>query len=318
MLDLAEEYNITPTFFDRYFEQNAITRYMVDSLKFMWFKIGKFVNPTKKNEIIKNYIKEEITDFYENNIIKIPQLEFNITTKCSLKCKDCCALIPEFNQHGHINLSFQDFKNQFDKINEVAGIRHLIILGGEPLLNKDLPQMINYAAKNSNIDLIRITTNGTIIPSKELLDVINQNPNRIYFYLSNYSNNPNLDKLLKYEEIKKVLHENNIRFQMVESWNWLEEKGMSKDKFPEEITKEKIKNCYRVKCSQVLNGQFGICSKALGAKELGLLKSDDFIDIIKSNDLKQDLIRFYNNSIPEACEYCILSEKRVEPALQKP
>ena len=316
MPDLVKEYNITSTFFDRYFEQNAVNRYMVDSLKFMWFKIGKFVNPTKKNEIIKIYIQEEIKDFYENNIIKIPQLEFNITTKCSLKCKDCCALIPDFNQQGHIDLSFQDFKNQLDKITEIASIRHLIILGGEPLLNKDLPEIINYAAKNSSIDLIRITTNGTIVPSKELLDVINQNPNRIYFYLSNYSNNSNLDKLLKYEEIKKVLHDNHIRFQMVDSWNWLEEKGMAETPFSEEITKIKMDKCYRTKCNQILNGKFGICSKALGANELRISNCKDIIDITKSINLREDLIKFFKQEIIDSCRYCIISDNTVQPALQ--
>lgn len=316
MQELMEKYNISEIFFERYFKENAENRFGIELSKFMWYKIGKFINPMKKNTVLNEFIKEEIENFYMKNELNIPVLEFSITTKCTLTCKDCCALIPPFAQKGHINLCFSDFKKQLDAVCAAANIRHLVFLGGEPLINPELSDMIDYAAKKENISIIRITTNGTMMPSKKLLDAINANPKRIYFYLSNYSANLDLKSILKYEELKNIFHENNIKFQMVDSWNWLKEEGMAKRASSIEQTKERMKNCYRIKCSQILNGKFGICSKALGARELGLLEDDSFIDVLYSKDLKQELINFYQQEIINACRYCIISDKQVQPALQ--
>lgn len=309
-------YKISEIFFERYFKENAENRFGIQLSKFMWYKTGKFINPMKKNAVLSDFIKEEIENFYNKNELNIPFLEFSITTKCTLNCTDCCALIPPFAQKGHINLSFAKFKKQLDAVCAVANIRLLNFLGGEPLINSELPEMVDYAAKKENISAIRIITNGTMMPSKKLLEAISDNSKRIYFYLSNYSANPELTSLLKYEQLKNVLHENNIKFQMVDSWNWLKEKGMAKKASSDEQTKERMKNCYRIKCTQILNGKLGICSKALGARELGLLKDDSFIDVLNSKDLKQELINFYQQEVIAACKYCIISDEQVQPALQ--
>ena len=182
--------NISKVFYKRYFEQNALNRLGMEMLKFMWFKEGKFINPLKKNDIIKQYIDEEIEN-YNNGIINIPQIEFCITTKCTLKCKDCCALIPQLDKVKHSEMSFEDFKLQLDKIcDSVDLIRHLVILGGEPLINPELPRMLEYAAQNEKIFLIQLISNGTMMPSQKLLEVMNKYNNRVYFYMSNYQDNP--------------------------------------------------------------------------------------------------------------------------------
>ncbi len=308
--------NFTETFYNRYIKENAKNRYGIELSKFMWFKEGKFLNPIKKDIYLEQFEKEEIENFSDKNEINIPFLEFNVTTRCTLKCKDCCALIPPFNKHGHFDLKFADFKEQLDKILSVANIRNLVFLGGEPLMNPELPQMLDYAAKKSNISIIRITTNGTIMPSKKLLEIFENNPARAYFYLSNYSANPEISSLVKYDELKQLFHEKNIKFQMLDNWNWLCEKGMSDKKFSEEVSLKKVKECYRTKCTQVFDGKIDICSKAHGANVLGLIKTNDFIDIMESKDLKSDLINFYQKECPQACEYCIISDETVEPALQ--
>ena len=105
---------ISKTFYNRYFELNAINRLGNELFRFMNFKEGKFINPMKKDEYIKQYVEEEIQNFYEKHELNIPQIEFCLTTQCSLKCKDCCALMPSFNQKGHIKMSVDEFKKSLD------------------------------------------------------------------------------------------------------------------------------------------------------------------------------------------------------------
>lgn len=317
MLGLTEQYKISEIFNKRYFEQNAQNRMAMEMLKFMWFKEGKFLNPTKKNEILKQYIEEEKKDFFENNKLNIPQLEFCITTKCTLKCKDCCALIPKLDKIKHSEMSFEMFKLQLDKIlDAVDSIRHFVILGGEPLVNFELPRMLEYAANQEKIFFTQLITNGTMLPNRNLLEIIGKYKNRIYVYMSNYAENPELKSILKQEKIKELLKEHNIKLQKPENWAWLEEKGLSDIVFDGSVTKQKFFNCYRTKCNQVMNGKLDICSKASAGREMQLFE-DDSVDIVNSKDLRQDLIDFYQKEYMNACKYCILTDIQVQPALQQ-
>ncbi len=320
MQELKQKFNISESFFNRYFKENAQNRFGIELSKFLWYKIGKFLNPQKHEFYLNEFIKDEIINFYEKKELYIPFLEINVTTKCTLRCKDCCALIPEFNNHTHINLSFEDFKRQLDKICDAASVRHLILLGGEPLINPHLPEMVEYASQKNNISIIRITTNGTMLPSVKLLETIKNTMEnggvKIYFYISNYSANTQLNNILKYDEIKQILQEYNIKFQMVDSWSWLAERGLSDIQSDEAQTVKRASECFRIKCTQILNGKLGICSKALAAREFGILKQDDFIDLAKTSDLKSDLIKFFQTEAPYPCSFCRITDETVKPAIQ--
>ena len=187
MEKLLEKYNVSKTFFNRYFELNAINRLGNEMYRFMNFKEGKFINPLKKQEYIEKYVEEELENFYEKNEINIPQIEFCLTTQCSLKCRDCCALMPYFNKKGHIKMSVDEFKTTLNQIlDSVNSIRKMIILGGEPLLRKELPEMLEYAAQKDKVIQIAIVSNGTIMPNDDLINVLKKH-NKINFYMSNYS-----------------------------------------------------------------------------------------------------------------------------------
>lgn len=315
MQELIKKYEISDVFYKRYFEQNAINKLSMSMLKFMWFKEGTFLNPMKKNEHLQNFIKEEVDNFFNKKQLNIPQIEFCITTKCTLRCKDCCALIPDLDTKKRSEMNFENFKKQLDNLlNAVDSIRHLVILGGEPLLNPDLPQMLEYAANQEKIFFIQLISNGTMLPSKKLLDVMSNYNNRIYLYMSNYSDNPELTPILKQEAIKELLKEHNIKLQKPENWAWLEERTFRNCAFEEDVTKAKFLDCYRTKCNQIMNDRLDICSKATAGRELKMFE-DDSIDL-NSKTLREDLIEFYQKPYMNACKYCIITQNEVQPALQ--
>ena len=315
MKNLIKKYNISNIFFDRYLQQNALNRYVVEMTKFMWKKEGKFLNPLKKDEYIEQFIKEEIENFYEKNILNIPQIEFSITTKCTLKCKECCALIPKFNNVGHINMRFDNFKKYLDNIcMEVNKIRYLVFLGGEPLVNRDLFKMVEYASQKENIDLIRITSNGTMLPNQKLLNAIKQSQ-KVYFFISDYSSNTSLKSILKFDELKELLHKNDIKFQTMEDMEWCSELGFASCENTDKEMIKKALECHRLKCTHLIDGVIDVCSKAFAGRKLGYINNDDYIDLLNSDNLKSDLIRFYSN-FPSACKQCLLSDRKIMPAEQ--
>ena len=288
----------------------------METLKFMWFQEGEFVNPKNKDRVLKQYIYEEKKAFFEKNIFRIPQIEISITTRCTLKCKDCCALIPQLDNKKHIIMTTEDFKLYIDRIcNSVDMIRQLIILGGEPLIHPHLAEIIEYAAKKDNIYFVRLITNGTVLPNEKLLNTLKKYNKRCFVYISNYAGNEELSPILKNEQIKRILKENDIKCQSFDHWTWNEECGFQEKEISETDTKSKMLNCYRTKCNTVINGHFDICSKMSYGRELGLFE-DDSIDILNSKNLREDLIKFYQKEYFNACSHCVLSDKKVIPALQ--
>lgn len=72
-------------------------------------------------------------------------------------------------------MSFEDIFNDDYKIAIERGA-HIVITGGEPLLQQNaICEMIRYVRENINpLAFIEIETNGTIMPSKEMLQLIDQ------------------------------------------------------------------------------------------------------------------------------------------------
>ena len=314
--EIIEKYNIKTIFFRRYLMENAEKNFLVKFQKFLLWKEGSFLNPQLKEKYYNDFLIEEVNNFYEKGELNIPQCEFVITTRCSLKCKYCSNLMPLFNEKTHSDLSFEDFKKDFDiLINNVNRIRKFCLIGGEPLINKEIYKMLDYAASNEKIDLIEIISNGTIIPSKELIETIKKYNNKVYFYFSNYSVNKDI-KILKYDEIFKILKDENIKYQSAKDLYWVKEEPLKERNYSEDQLKNVFKYCCNNSCISILNGEYHVCPKSSSGKRLGIIDVNDYVNLRTSKDLRKDLIDFYEKEYFDACKYCIRLNEKILPAEQ--
>lgn len=318
MQNLVEKYNISPTFYRRYFCYNAEMRYAIDLQNFLLFKKGEFLNPLKKNEYISKLIEQDIYDFYEQHKFKISKLDFYITTCCTLKCKDCSFLLPLMYKNK-INecQSFDEFKLTLDTLlNSIDYIDMINLLGGEPLLNKELPKMIEYCANNKKIGVIKIITNATILFSNALLDVLKNNNDKVYVYISNYSTNDKITHLLKYDAIIKQLKIYNIKHQIMKDLYWTELNNVPKQNLsPEKLTKN-FASCPFNTCLSVFNNGFFVCPRAAALNKLFLADEMEKIMICNNDHLKEDLIDFYHKPFYSYCDYCFDTKHKLLPAIQ--
>ena len=154
----------------------------------------------------------------------LPLLEYIVTTRCTMNCRECNTKIPEYNKNGtHVNIQkFDQFKKDLDTLlKAVDYINFFGFVGGEPLLSKELPQLIEYAKKQRKIKHIFIASNATILPSKELIDVIKNNKN-ISVQVSDYRNVKNIKSGAKvqYDETMKIYKENHVQLN-----NYQEKRG---------------------------------------------------------------------------------------------
>jgi len=119
------------------------------------------MNEYLEREIIK---LEDMVGFYASRLIGRPLIApehvyFSLTNRCCLRCVMCD--IPKCACDESSELSTEEARGIISQIKEM-GIRHLILSGGEPLLRKDLFELINFA-KQAGIIWVDIITNGILI-----------------------------------------------------------------------------------------------------------------------------------------------------------
>ena len=73
----------------------------------------------------------------------MPILEVFITERCTLRCRDCSHLIPEYKAPK--NYEMKEIINVLENVLKVVDkISDLIILGGEPVLHMELYKLIEW------------------------------------------------------------------------------------------------------------------------------------------------------------------------------
>jgi len=89
--------------------------------------------------------------------IKIPKVEFYITNVCNLTCEDC----NRFNNHDFKGWQdWKDFEHIYQDWGKYIDLEHIVILGGEPLLNPTILEWVKGLNKIWKCNL-QILTNGT-------------------------------------------------------------------------------------------------------------------------------------------------------------
>lgn len=115
---------------------------------------------------------------------QLSYIEYHVSNHCNLKCKGC----------GHYsNLADTEFGNLQQYIKDLRrlkelfwGIKKIRLMGGEPLLNRELPEFINQTREVFPGAEISIVTNGLLIPnvSKEVFYAMRMSS--AFFEISQY------------------------------------------------------------------------------------------------------------------------------------
>ncbi len=99
--------------------------------------------------------------------IELPVLsEVALTWRCNIKCRFCyaaCTCISETDEESGLEeLSTADVKRVLDIIRHDAEVPSVSFTGGEPVLRKDLEELIAYASGSLGMR-VNLITNGTLI-----------------------------------------------------------------------------------------------------------------------------------------------------------
>ncbi|WP_139454086.1 radical SAM protein [Campylobacter armoricus] len=264
-----------------------------------------------KKFYLKKYFEKRVLE----GKVDIPYLELVLTTRCTLRCESCNNLMQYFSPSNQYTCTLEGIIESLElllsKVDSIARIR---IIGGEPLLFKDLPQLIDYLDTQKKILTFDILTNATIDFKEDLILRFKKSKKARKISISDYRKSPNLKIPLKQESILSKLKQNNIAFSYNTIDYWYDiDKIYKRGRSKEDI----IKNYYncQMSCVSLMTSE-GLENKQLAPKgaifvcpissSLSRLKGlEEFDgDFLNLENPKEKIFEFYSQDFYKSCDYC--------------
>lgn len=233
-----------------------------------------------------------IYDVYVRNQIRIDRIEIFLTSRCTLNCEKCISYIPYFTRR--VDIPLEQLKRDADILfRKVDYIYKLKLLGGEGLLYPHLIEYIDYIREryHEKIGTIRIGTNGTVIPSRDILDMCVRN--HVTLDISDYSKAvPDQSKL---DEIKELCEKHHVTVEIKrtgEQWLDLGFPNRVFDTKDEKQVREHFCGCAMF-CRQFSQGKMWFCCTNFTAVCAGLYEENenDYFDFT-ADFSKKELLEY--------------------------
>lgn len=263
------------------------------------------------NEKLSNRAKEmfanrqhyiDIVRNQSNKQLVFNRIQYVVSERCSLKCKDCSHLM-QYYKHPQ-NIDLDSYKEAFDLMLEQTDyIAELRILGGEPFMNTDMYQLIKWYHDYDKIRSISVYTNGTIIPGEPILQALQRD--KVKLHISDYQ--VNADKI---EKLVKVLDSYQIRYFVRTYDAWQDTGGVEFRDYTQEQRKEMFSVCFERSGYTFLRGKLFRCPREAHAMNLRAMPKvkEDYIDFLHWNgtkeELKQQMRKLQDLESLEGCNYC--------------
>ena len=147
--------------------------------------------------------------------VDMPYFELVLTTRCTLRCESCNNLMQYFDAKSQYTCTWEGICGALNKIFSVVdSIGSVRIIGGEPLLFKDIAKVIKKLDNEPKVKSFNLVTNGTIRFSDEILDALSKSK-KCEVCISDYSKSPNLRVNLYQKEIICALDSRKIAHNFV-------------------------------------------------------------------------------------------------------
>lgn len=264
--------------------------------------------------VYEYFLKElfPVISVYCFNKSYIELAQICLTERCTLKCKKCahaCNAAYENKQDLTLKQVFRSADIFFEKVD---WIKEFVLLGGEPLLYKQLDKVIEYIGEcyRDKMMIYSITTNGTIKPSKKILDICKKYNCKID--ISNYSMQIPFLKS-KYENLIRLLESHNIEYSISPiEHEWMDYGFEYVDHGGREETLISIFDACKTPCREIRENKFYYCVMARSVSDnLGYgIGCDDYLNMEDLNgDNSKKLLLEYTSGYSEKgyldmCNHC--------------
>ena len=229
----------------------------------------------------------------------LPYLELCITPRCTLRCKHCANFMQNYIKAKDYSLQeiMEPLITFLDAVDYIAKFR---ILGGEPLLHKDLPTILDFCGNHPKIGRLVVVTNGSLMPDKKTTDALKSSGAQV-----DISNYPSTEEGRKH--LQRNLKQMGVHTLFPEHQEWIAYgNGERFDYTPEEV--QEVFNSCPMPCKTLVRNEFHICPRSAHGTALGLVpkREQDFLDVSKASKttIRQRVVDLFNTEYLEACYYC--------------
>lgn len=153
--------------------------------------------------------------------------------------------------------------------------------------------------------MVEITTNATIVPDEELIQVLKNEKTLVQ--ISEYKN---IGKQ-KIGEVQKIFEKNSIKYKILEMDRWYSYGNTDKRM---RSKRELLYSYYYCNdnglCRTLYNGKIFVCGRAAALYGIGkLTDNSSYLEIRENNKIaSEDIKDFYlNKKYSEACDFCDVS-----------
>lgn len=236
----------------------------------------------RKHESAFNYVFfPDYLSFYRENRLVMKRVAMIITDYCALKCDGCGALNPLITDRKHKTVeeildSFQSLFKHIDAVKSVA------LSGGDAFCHPLLPTIISCLLEKydeTKVEHIEIFTCGVIVPSDELVSVLNKYRARVEIHISDYEEEAS--SLQKIPQVVAKFSETDILFQALPT-TWVDYGFHQKtNHIPEEKLPDFFERCVNLDCITLQENKLYLCSLSCSPIRLNMVKetSTDFLDL---------------------------------------
>lgn len=245
------------------------------------------------DDFLKRVLPLLMTYHYDFSYVELAQI--SVTERCSLRCRKC-AHACNYVQKDAKDLTIEEVYQSADAFfSKVDLCREFVLIGGEPLLYKHLAEAVDYIGKKYRSHMIRfcITTNGTILPQGELLEVCRKH--EVMFRISNYSGQiPYLKE--KYKTLTETLSANKVKYAIADpEGSWMDYGFDYMDRGCSDEGLRKVFDACQTPCREIRGSKYYFCVMARSVSEnMGFgVGEDDFLDLDKlQGDYKKIMLEF--------------------------
>lgn len=243
--------------------------------------------------------------------IEIAQI--SLTERCSLRCRKCAHGCFAVKQDAVKDLTIEQvYKSADSFFGKVDFIYEFVLIGGEPLLYRQLPEAIRYIGRRyrEQIGIFSITTNGTILPDKETRKMCKEYG--VLFRISNYSMTiPRLKDA--YKRLIDLLDEDRIAYELeTEEKEWMDYGFGYVNRNADTAGLISVFDGCKTPCREVRENRYYFCVMARSVSEnMGFdAGNNDYLDLdaLTGENYQREMLEFdlgySEKGYLDMCNYC--------------
>ena len=257
-------------------------------------------------------MEQFLTEWFWNYKKKVCLMEVHstITSRCTLKCKHCNMFMPYYKEHVDYTAKdiLEDLELLFRHVDYIVAYE---ILGGEPLINGELADMIRQIGDRygNRIGNIGIITNGTLLPNEQLIEISKKY--NVKYDFSDYTDVVDYKK--RFDSAVKIVSDAGLRYSVNRSLRWCDFGfPVNNRMYDFDKVREHMLSCGPI-FHGLNDGKYYYCHVSWSADKAKLLKnvSDDYIDLRTLDDddrAKEAILEHSNGNMAKGfvklCKIC--------------